>query len=193
MNYFKNLHKLIDGLNYKIDILESNNKIISNKKIIPKIDSCSKIDSYRITLNDESNSSNKKKYIGLLFDSNFNNFESDDNSGNKNLIPFIKLHKSNIIINYNIQLELKHIVLTSVICSIALGIKNKSESKIKIIKGTRQIFDIYNSKIIMGSINLSNTSIYMAEGNEELFMVANLNSVCKINSKKSLIKLLYFY
>ena len=128
-----------------------------------------------------------------MFDSNFNNFETDEGSGDKNLLSFIKLPKANIIINYFIQLELNFTPLSSIICSLALGIRSKSDSKIKIIKGTRQIFDVTNCTIVVGSINLTNTSIYMCGGNEELCIIADLGSICKVNPRKSLIKLLYVY
>jgi hypothetical protein len=203
MNNYKNLYKLIDGLNNKIKNLElcqeknqnnntnKNNHTNKQQKEESKNILASKIESYRIQSSNEIVST--KKYIGLMFDSNFNNFETDENSGNKNLSTFIKLPKSNIIINYLIQLELNYTPLSSTICSIALGIRSKTDYKIKIIKGTRQIFDITNCHVILGTINLTNTTIYMSEGDEELCMIADLGSVCKVNPRKSLIKLLYFY
>lgn len=213
MNNYKNLYKLIDGLNKKIKNLELcqennikqqnklNNQVKTNiqnynqnnnKNLLQKneIIFASNIESFRIQSSNEINTT--KKYIGLMFDSNFNNFETDENSGNKNLITFIKLPKSNIIMNYLIQLELNYTPLSSTICSIALGIRSKSDYKIKIIKGTRQLFDIANCHVILGTINLTNTTIYMSEGDEELCMIADLGNVCKVNSRKSLIKLLYF-
>ena len=202
MSNYKNLYKLIDGLNNKIKNLELSQEIIQNKSNNNKSNNnkpqndenknilVSKIESYRIQSSNEINST--KKYIGLMFDSNFNNFETDENSGNKNLITFIKLPKSNIVINYLIQLELNYTPLSQIICSIALGIRSKTDYKIKIIKGTRQIFDVANSHIILGTFNLTNTTIYMSEGDEELCMIADLGNVCKVNPRKSLIKLLYF-
>jgi hypothetical protein len=202
MNNYKNLYKLIDGLNNKIKILESDvsnlvdkNKSIKNinngieKDIKTNLQIKSKIESYRILSPNDFTST--KKYIGLMFDSNFNNFETDENSGGKNLLPFIQLPKSNIIINYFIQLELNYTPLSSVICTLALGIRSKTDSKIKIIKGTRQIFDVTNSLVVLGTINLTNTSIYMCGGDEELCMIGDLGSICKVNPRKSLIKLLY--
>lgn len=206
MNNYKNLYKLIDGLNNKIKFLESDvsnlaekNRSIKNinngveKEIKTNTNTnikiSSKIESYRIQSSNDF--STRKKYIGLMFDSNFNNFETDENSGGKNLLSFIILPKSNIIINYFIQLELTYTPLSSVICTLALGIRSKTDAKIKIIKGTRQIFDVTNSSVVFGNINLTNTSIYMSEGNEELCMIADLGNVCKVNPRKSLIKLLY--
>ena len=206
MSNYKNLYKLIDGLNSKIKILDFDVKNIPNKnkiekkienKIENKIEKInnqdrSKIESYKI-LSPSEITYGKKKYIGLLFDNNFNNYETDDNSKNGNAISFINLAKSNIIINYSIYLELNYTPLSSIICVIALGIRTKTDSKIKIIKGSKQIFDVVNSNVIMGNINLTNTTIYMCGGNEELCMIADFGSVCKINSRKSLIKLFYFF
>ena len=202
MNNYKNLYKLIDGLNNKIKILESDvsnlvdkNKSIKNinngieKDIKTNLQIKSKIESYRILSPNDFTST--KKYIGLMFDSNFNNFETDENSGGKNLLPFIQLPKSNIIINYFIQLELNYTPLSSVICTLALGIRSKTDSKIKIIKDTRQIFDVTNSLVVLGTINLTNSSMYMCGGDEELCMIGDLGSICKVNPRKSLIKLLY--
>jgi hypothetical protein len=76
---------------------------------------------------------------------------------------------------------------------LALGIRSKADSKIKIIKGTRQIFDVINCTIVHGTINLTGTSIYMCGGDEELCMIGDLGSICKVNPKKSLIKLLYIF
>ena len=213
MNNYNNLYKLIDGLNNKIKILETNisnlvdkNKSVknNNKKNIQiengiknNLHMQSKLESYRIQSSNDFNPN--KKYIGLMFDSNFNNFESDENKPNKNLLSFIKLSKSNIVINYFIQLELNYTPLTPIICSIALGIRTKSDSKIKIIKGTKHVFVINPSDNVLGNINITNTTIYMC-GNgpgfgfdEELCIIADLGSICKVNPKKSLIKLLYFY
>ena len=200
MTNYKKLYKLIDGLNNKIKKLESSDEnfyqdknILSNKSI-----ERSKIESYRIHMSTEF--MGNKKYIGLMFDSNFNNFDNFDNfdnndnsGGKKNLSPFIILQKSNIIINYFIQLELNYTPITPVLCSLALGIRTKTDSKIKIIKGTKNIFDVTSSNVILGNVTLTNTFVYMSGGQEELCIIVDLGSVCRVNPKKSLIKLLYFY
>jgi len=178
MDNYKNLYKLIDGLNNKIKKLENN-----------KIRSQSIIESYRIHYPKENLSN--KKYIGLLFDNNINNFDCDNNSDEKPLSSFIKLKKSNILINYYIQLELDSTPLSSVICSISIGIKTKSESKIKIIKGTKQYFDLSNNLIINNRITISNTIVYMSDLGEELCIIGEFNSCCIPNSKKSLLKIFY--
>lgn len=223
MSNYKNIYKLIDGLNTKIKKMEitinqkkSNNdpekleyyfvdddkhknqhiplvKKNSNSNSNQQIYS-SYLESYQIVHPKETYST--KKYIGLLFDSNFNNFESDDNFGNKNLLSFIKLDKSlqtqktNIIISYSIQFELNFTPIDSIICSVAIGIKTNLDSKIKIIKGSKHTFDLTNN-FIGGFYTISNTIIYMLGTNEELCVIADLGSNCKVNSKKSLIKILY--
>ena len=183
MNNYKNLYKLIDGLNNKIKTLES----VNSNQIIPTNNTV--LESYQIYHSKEVSST--KKYVGLLFDNNINKFESDENSGNKNLYSFIKLTKSNILINYSIQLELNFTPISSIICTLALGIKSKSDSKIKIIKGTKYLFDLANANIINGHLTISNTTLYLSNGGEELCMIVDFGLNCKVNHKKSLIKLLY--
>ena len=218
MNNYKNIYKLIDGLNNKIKKLESydanynklnnnNSNITSNiknycykqEKTIDKnqnqnqnqntIISNTLLESYRIHHSEKYLTT--KKYVGLLFDNNFNNFDSDGSSGNKQLNSFIGLRKSNIILSYSLQLELSFTPITSIICSFSLGIKSKSDPKIKIIKGTKHQFDLANSNIVNGHIIVSNTTIYLSNGDEELCMIGDFGSNCKVNPKKSLIKLLY--
>lgn len=214
MNEYKNIYKSIDGLNNKIKKLENIFSHITNDKSNDLeyylVDDVKKnslshtqnitsfLESYQIVHPKETYSA--KKYIGLMFDSNFNNFESDDNTGNKNLIPFIKLGKKengnkNIIINYLVQFELNYTPLSSNICSLAIGIKTKSDSKIKIIKGSKHIFDLANTPNLSKSnyYTISNIIIYGCENiqEEELCMIVDIGNSCKVNSKKSFIKLLY--
>lgn len=186
-NHYKNLYKQIDGLNNKIKKLESkknNSNNPNSKPIVTK-----SIDSFRIHYPKESVSN--KKYVGLLFDNNFNNFDSDENTGDKNLSFFIKLPKSNIVINYSIQFELNFTPLEPVICSVALGIKTKSDSKIKIIKGSKYQFNLTSPDIISNHIVVTNTVLYSSESGEELCVIVDIGSNCTVNNKKSIIKLLY--
>lgn len=199
MTEYKKLYKQIGDLNNKIKKLEI---IVGNKTHIPTyatngIGTKSSLISYRIYFPKES--CFDKKYVGLKFNSNpdpnSNDLDSDEKSNDKNLLPFIKLSKSNVIINYSIQLELDNIPNNSIPCSLALGIKTSNESKIKIIKGTKFIFDLAGSNIFDNKINISNNILYSAEDGEELCVVADFNFssgfTCVINSKKSIIKLLY--
>lgn len=197
MNEYKKLYKQIGDLNNKIKKLEN---IVGNKKhsqqlinknisIIPK----STLLSYRIHFPTDVLSN--KKYIGLKFNSfNFNNFDSDEKSNDKNLIPFIKLTKSNIIINYTIQLELDYTPLNPIHCSIAIGIKTSIDTKIKIIKGTKYNFDLVGPNTIDNKLIISNNILYSAEDGEELCIIADFDFAsgtnCTVNSKKSIIKIL---
>lgn len=198
MTEYKKLYKQIGDLNNKIKKLEN---IVGNKKKFLQQtnknilnESKSTLLSYRIHFPKDSYSN--KKYIGLKFDNNFNNFDSDEKSINKNLIPFIKLTKSNIIINYTIQLELDldYTPLNPINCSIAVGIKTSIDTKIKIIKGTKYNFDLCGPNTIDNKLIISNNILYAAEEGEELCIIADFDfasgSNCIINSKKSIIKLL---
>jgi hypothetical protein len=197
MNENKKLYKQIEDLNNKIKKLES---VVSNKKQIhlepndKNITNLSKssLVAYRIHFPKESYS--KKKYIGLKFDDNLNDYDSNESSNYKNLLSFIKLIKSNVIINYTIQLELNYISLNPIHCSIAIGIKTSTNTKIKIIKGTKYNFDL-SSNIIDNILNISYNILYSAEEGDELCVIADFDfasgSHCFVNSKKSIIKLLY--
>lgn len=209
MGEYKKLYGQIDKLNNKIKKLEQSisvkkrsileNYVPINKNLpntnLPNQTYNSTLISYRIHFPKESYSN--KKYIGLIFDDNPNEYDSDEKSTNVNLIPFIKLLKSNVIINYNIQLELNFNPLESILCTIAVGIKNPTmiDSKIKIIKGTKYIFDLAGPNVIDGRLNITNNILYSAEEGDELCMIVDFdcgtNSNCVINSKKSIIKLLF--
>lgn len=198
MSEYKKLYKQIGDLNHKIKKLES---IITNKKNLNTNKnnvntynlSKTKLLSYRIHFPKESNLN--KKYIGLKFDDNFNEYDTDDKSNDKNLFSFIKLNKSNLIINYSIQLELNNTPLNSIPCSLALGIKTTSDTKIKIIKGTKYNFDLNSPIIFDNKICISNNILYSSEDGEELCIIADFDFAsgtnCIINSKKSIIKLLF--
>ncbi len=137
------------------------------------------------------NQDQNKKYIGLMFDDNFNDFTTDSNDNSNTKISFINLNKGNNIINYSICIDVDESNLYQYVNSICLGIKEKSSSKVRIIKGSKYMFDTGNKNLITnGKIIINNTIIYMSEENEELCMIADLYPSCKINSSKSLIKLL---
>ena len=192
MNDYKNLFKQIEGLNVKINELDYVINSSSSQRHTPKktpikiLNHNSEIKSYRIHHPIENYNVISKKYVGLIFDSNLNNFESDE----KTLSSFIKLTGSNIIINYFIQLDLNFTFLESTICSIALGIKTKTDSKIKIIKGTKHQFDLSSSNIINSKLTISNTILYSSEIDDDLCMITDLCVNCNVNNKKSIIKLL---
>jgi hypothetical protein len=202
MTEYKKLYYQIDKLNNKIKKLElsvdgrkqliKTNNLGSNKNLSHNV-SKSTLISYRIHFPKESYST--KKYIGLKFDDNPNEYDSDTKYGNPNLISFIKLIKSNVVINYTLQLELDCTPIDSIICSIAIGIRTIIDSKIRIIKGTKNLFDLANTNKIDNKIIISNTILYSAEHGEELCMIVDFDFVsgtnCVVNSKKSIIKLLF--
>lgn len=193
MTEYKKLYYQIDKLNNKIKKLElSLDEKKKNKNLSCNI-SKSTLVSYRIHFPKETYLT--KKYIGLKFDDNPNEYDSDTKSGNQNLVPFIKLNKSNVIINYTLQLELDYTPIDSIICSVAVGIRNTIDSKVRIIKGTKNLFDLATSNKIDNHIIISNTILYSAEDGEELCMIVDFNFVsgtnCVVNSKKSILKLLF--
>jgi hypothetical protein len=195
MSQYKKLYKQIADLNNKIKKLEN---VVGNKKQSQNYKNIynsynSTLLSYRVHFPKESYSN--KKYIGLKFNDIFNEFDSDEKSNSKNLLSFIKLIKSNVIINYTIQLELNYTPLNSIPCSIAIGVKTSTDSKIKIIKGTKYNFDLSNPNTIENKLVISNNVLYSAEDNEELCIIADFDfasgSNCVIDNKKSIIKLLF--
>ena len=216
MNEYKKLYNQIDKLNNKIKKLElsmeekkqiiktnnlnKNTQPINSKSTLASASpspspstSTSTLESYRIHFPKESYST--KKYIGLKFDNNPNEYDSDTKSGNPNLISFIKLIKSIVVINYTLQLELDCTPIDSIICSVAIGIRTMIDSKIRIIKGTKNLFDLATINKIDNRIIISNTILYSAEDGEELCMIVDFDFVsgtnCVVNSKKSIIKLLF--
>lgn len=195
MSEYKKLYKQITDLNNKIKKLEN---VVGNKKQSQNYKNIynsykSTLLSYRVHFPKETYSN--KKYIGLKFNDNFNEFDSDEKSNSKNLLSFIKLIKSNVIINYTIQLELNYTPLNSIPCSIAIGVKTITDSKIKIIKGTKYNFDLSNPNTIENKLVISNNVLYSAEDNEELCIIADFDfasgSNCVVDNKKSIIKLLF--
>jgi hypothetical protein len=187
----KDLQKLIDGLNVKIKKLD--NQIRTNTINIvnrnPVNNTSSMIKAYTISY--PKNHDKNKKYIGLMFDDNFNDFSSDSNEKSKNKTSFIKMKRGNNIINYSVTIDLEEVSGIANTNSICLGIKEKNSSKVRIIKGSKYIFDLSNKSTVIGNkITLNNTIIYMSQDGEELCMIADLNSKCKVLQSKSLIKIL---
>lgn len=199
MNEYKKLYKQIGDLNNKIKKLENivDSRKHSRQQINKNMENIhnSTLVSYRVHF--PSDVQSNKKYIGLKFNNNFNDFDSDEKSNNKNLIPFVKLIKSNIVVNYTIQLELDldYTPLDPIHCSIAIGIKTLSNTKIKIIKGSKLYFDLCGTNTIDNKLVISNNILYSAEEGEELCIIADFDFAsgtnCTINSKKSIIKILF--
>jgi hypothetical protein len=192
-NNYNKLYNLIESLKDKISKLDNKkNKVHYIKKNNIKCinNNENSFLTYKISCppNYENNCNKTKKYIGLLFNSNLDDttdYDHDHNYSNTQF-SFIKLKKSVCIINYSIQIDIiSHQVIKNN-CSISIGIKEKNNSKIKIIKGGKANLDLSNHK---SSIILNNTILYNAEDGDELCLIADINNKIKINSNKSLIKI----
>jgi hypothetical protein len=71
--------------------------------------------------------------------------------------------------------------------SISVGVREKGSSKIKIIKGSKNIFDILPNKSLY---IINSTVLYSAESGDEICLITDINNKIKINSNKSIIKIL---
>jgi hypothetical protein len=172
-----NLNILIDNFKQKIKSIDKNSS-----------NSFNKIKTYRISLPKKYS----KKYIGLLFDDcdNDDYTDNDSNSDNVKKKSFIKLDNySNYIINYSIQLKIEsNDIIDYTLFS--LGIKEKNNKNIKIIKGSRQQF-INKNLAVNNTIIINNTIIFSSDKDQELCLITELSSDIKIINKKSIIKLLH--
>ena len=169
-----------------------NNLIENFKQKIKTIDKQSSNNSYRTkTFSISLPKKYSKKYIGLLFDDSFDDNISDDKSDNDYVKKksFLRLdNDSNYIINYSIQLKIESSNFNEN-SFFSLGIKEKNNKNIRIIKGSKQKF---NNKLIAinNSIIINNTIIFTSDKDQELCLIAEIGSDVKIINKKSLIKLL---
>ena len=165
-NKYNNLHIQIENLKSKVNKITRKNKSKCNYSI----------KSYKIS--HPKYHDNTKQFVGLLF--------GDDHK----TTPFIKIGKNNII-TYYIVLSVDDIPTHSTICSLGFGIRDKSTSKIHIIKDSKTIFDISNKNIFINNqLFINNTILYASNNHEELFMFAILHDKAFINNKKSVVKLL---
>jgi hypothetical protein len=187
-NNYNKLYKLVENLKYKISKLDDNtNKAHSLKKNNINYLNCRNDKNLFLTYKisspykNEHDIPNCKRFIGLQF-SNLDD-SSDYNCSNDK--SFIQLKKSNCIINYSIQIDVVNYLTFNNSCSISLGIREKDNSKIRIIKGSKNIFDLLNNKITVNS-----TILYNAENGDELCIIAEINNKVKINPHKSIIKIL---
>jgi hypothetical protein len=186
----KDLYKMIDNLNLKInklDTLVKNKNFSLETRSITKMSNQSLFRAYGI--NYPKIFDKNKKYIGLLFNENFNDFTSDNNLNSDSKLSFIKLLNGNNVINYSINVDIDESKFNNLnnICSVSLGIKEKFNSKVRIIKGSKMSWDIKSNS---NKIVINNTIIYNSQLGEELCIIAELNPKCKINSAKSLFKIL---
>jgi hypothetical protein len=196
-----NLYKLVDNLKNKLAKLEAfcKTNIHQQKNIshIPRSNNNQTIlSSYRIFY--PKITKNTKKFVGLLFDSNFSDTSGtndlvDDNNTDINKLSFIKLNKSNNIINYSITLKVNSLLKESnsdTICTFSLGIRElNGNAKVKIIKGSQMQYDIVKNTID-GNIIINNTILFNSVDNQELCLITTLSKHCVLQDKKSIIKIL---
>jgi hypothetical protein len=199
LNSDSNLYKLVDNLKNKLAKLEAFCKTNIHKNIshIPRFNSNATIlYSYRIFY--PKITKNTKKFVGLLFDSNFADISGtndidivDDKDINK--LSFIKLNKSNNIINYSITLKVNSFIKESnsdTICTFSLGIRElNGNAKVKIIKGSQMQYCI-TKNTIDGNIIINNTILFNSVDNQELCLITTLSKYCVLQDKKSIIKIL---
>ena len=170
-----NLNILIDNFKKKIKSIDKNSS-----------NSFNKIKTYRISLPKKYS----KKYIGLLFDDSFNDNVSDEKSDTDYIKQksILRLDNDcNYIINYSIQLKIESSNLNEN-SFFSLGIKEKNNKNIRIIKGSKQQFN-NKAMVINNSILVNNTIIFTSENDQELCLIAEIGPDVKIINKKSLIKI----
>ena len=183
MNNYNKLYNLVEKLKDKVSKLDNKTNKINHlsKNNLNCENNINKFLTYSI--NSPNNFNQHKKFTGLLFGLNDDTSNSECSS---NYLSFIKLKKANCIINYSIYLDINN-TITNNTCSFSLGVRDKNSSKIRIIKGSKNIIilDSLNNKFI-----INNTILYSALENDELCLIAELNNKIKINPKKSIIKIL---
>ena len=168
------LTKLVDILKTKIKKLEQQKSIKTEEMI-----------TYRIH---QPITNNHKKYVGLLFNNNYD--LSSEITDSVDSISFIKLKKKNNIINYSLTLkvDIDNKDIKDNICTLSLGIRDGT-NKIKIIKGSKVQIDI-KKDIVDNNIIINNTVLYEASDNQELCIIANLSKKIIVVNKKSIIKII---
>lgn len=180
MNNCKNIYKLIEGLENKIKKLESNTKHLQHDKM-------TKFDTYQIL--NPLTMDTSKKYHALFFEKN----------GVE--IQFIKINGSNIVLNYTLYFDidmgkLKKIGGDELMC-VFIGVKSKYSSKVKIMKGTKQLC---HPDFIPGPGSkskafccIANTVIYSGSiiEDEELCIIVRSVDGHVLNSDKSIFKIMF--
>ena len=135
-----------------------------------------------------TNSINSKKYIGLMFYETENIDDSCTESFNESYRVFLELDAI-YIINYSIVFTINEINENNKY-SVFLGIKKRGSDKINVIKGSKILFDSDTSNSNETKITINNTLIHSNKEESELYIIAQLDKNCIINSKKSYIKIL---
>ena len=196
LNSDHNLYKLIDNLKNKLLKLENvcKRNIQNNITNTTKSPALSNFTTFRISY--PTISKNTKKFVGLLFDqtpeSSTNGSNSND-TGDSNKLSFIKLNKSNNIINYSITLKINNQPRESnpdTFCTFSLGIRElNGTNKVKIIKGSQMQYCIVKNSID-GHLIINNSILFNSVDNQELCLITTLSKYCTLQSKKSIIKIL---
>ena len=180
------------------------NKLLENlKSEIRKMDilckkksQLSEINTFRISSPSINNKNSNKRYIGLLFDNEFNQLINSEETGQNsttNKKSFLKLKRSNYIINYCVTIKIDEQEINN-FCFISLGIRDENSSdftsgnKIHMIKGSRQKFSIKHL-LVDGMITIKDTIIYQAEENQQLCLIANFGKKNKLLENKSILKI----
>lgn len=159
----------------------------------------SEIKTFRISSPQTNSKNSNKKFVGLLFDTEFNQLINSEDTGNNNFNnsnnkkSFLKLKKSNYIINYCITIKVDEQELNN-FCFLSLGIRDEnsndftSGNKIHMIKGSKQKFNI-KQYLVDGMITIKDTIIYQAEENQQLCFIANFGKKNKLLENKSILKI----
>jgi hypothetical protein len=145
---------------------------------------------YPAIYNDHKNIESKK-YIGLMFYETENIDDScTENNNNEKYHIFLETNGV-YIINYSIVLSINKIneLNENNKYSVFLGTKKKNSQKINVIKGSKISFDA-NYDENSAKITINNTIIYYNKDESELYIIAQLDKNCAINSKKSYLKIL---
>ena len=182
------IHKLIEKLQLEIKKLDNSYK----KKCL------SEIKTFRISSPQINSKNSNKKFIGLLFDAEFDQLINSEDTGNNtshssNKKSFLKLKKSNYIINYCITIKIDEQELNNY-CFLSLGIRDEnlsdftSGNKIHMIKGSKQKFHI-KQYLVDGFITIKDTIIYQADDNQQLCLIANFGKKNKLIENKSILKI----
>ena len=184
------IHKLIEKLQLEIKKLDNSCK----RKYL------SEIKTFRISSPQITSRNSNKKFIGLLFDSEFNQLINSEDTGNNNYNSnssnkksFLKLKKCNYIINYCLTIKIDEQELNNY-CFLSLGIRDDnladftSGNKIHMIKGSKQKFHI-KQYIVDGMVTIKDTIIYQAEENQQLCLIANFGKKNKLLENKSILKI----
>jgi hypothetical protein len=138
----------------------------------------------------DTNNIELKKYVGLVF---YETEDIDNSCTESNFCEryhiFLELNMA-YIINYSIVLSINKIdENNNNKYSIFIGTKKRNSQKINTIKGSKVFFDT-NDDENNAKITINNTFLYFNKEESELYIIAQLDKNCTINSKKSYIKIL---